>query len=474
MQSTADPRLEDIPDGLDLDVDGRLALVKRIAASKHFIRSPRLTALLVFLCEQAQRGESARLTEHWIAGQVFARKMRFDPNADTIVRSHMVRLRQKLALYFQEDGAHEAIRISIPRGGYAPLFEPMPQASGVSSDETSQSGFLSPVLIPSTSPAADNALLETDLGDAVFAATGDSLLTPDNATPLQVAQDVPSRRWGVARWWGAIALVLLVLAGVGLFRSYRRATTSGGDLLWAQMMPANQPVMLIAADSSLVLLHYHMLHDTSLSDYVSGRYIDDVRDLHKTGVDTMGLEGRRYTSIVDLEMTRSLAQLAVGHRSVFNVRYPRDLNLEDVKKENVIVSGSRGANPWVELFEPMLNFKIVGVPEKHITIVNNRSPLTGEEKVYVAGVPPANATYGVLAFLPGIEPSKNVLLVQGTSVAGTEAISDLLFNRKELEKTLKRFIRPDGTLSHFEVLLAGHSVNNTSAGFRIVASRTYP
>ena len=471
MQSTADPRLEDIPDEIDLDVDGRLALVKRIAASKHFVRSPRLTALLVFLCEQTQRGESARLTEHWIAGQVFARKMRFDPNADTIVRSHMVRLRQKLALYFQEDGAHEAIRISIPRGGYAPLFELMPHASGVSSDETSQSGFISPALSPATSPAVDNSPLEPDPGDTVSVSTGDSSLTPDNGTPLQ---DASSRRWGMVRWWAPIALVLLVLAGIGLFRFYRRATASGGDLLWAQMMPADQPVMLIAADSSLVLLHYHMLHDTSLADYTSGRYIDDVRDLHKTGIDTMGLEGRRYTSIVDLEMTRSLAQLAVGHRSAFNVRYPRDLNLEDVKKENVIVSGSRGANPWVELFEPMLNFKIVGVPEKHITIVNNRSPLAGEEKVYVAGLPPANATYGVLAFLPGIEPSKNVLLVQGTSVAGTEAISDLLFNRKQLEATLKRFIRPDGTLSHFEVLLAGHSVNNTSAGFRIVASRTYP
>jgi hypothetical protein len=466
MQSAIDPRLESIQDGVGAD-DERLELVKRITASKHFIRSPRLAALLLFLCDYSIRGEAAKLTESRIANQVFGRKGRFDPNADTIVRSHMVRLRQKLVLFFQEEGANEPMRISIPRGGYAALFEDVtPRQDEVlprSSPLISPSPF---VLAPEASVPS---LASPETVEEVFAGE-DSSVTQGFQAPTEPAKVSRGRRIS----WLVLPLLLLALAVAVGIHFYHRATLSGSDLLWAQMMPHGQPVMLIAADSSLVLLHVHMLHDTSLADYTSGRYLNDVHALHQSGVDTMGLEARRYTSIVDLQMTQSLTQLAMEHRALFKVRYPRDINLEDVKKENVIVSGSLGANPWLELFEPMLNFDISGIPEKHIMIVTNRSPRSGEEKVYIADQAPEHSTYGVLAFLPGIEPSRNVLILQGTSVAGTEAISDLVFDQKQLGAILQGFKHPDGTLPHFEVLLAGQNVNGTSSRFKVVASRTYP
>lgn len=466
MPATANPLLGDLPQDLDIQ-DGQLKLVRRIVVSKHFIRSPRLAALLEFLCEQSTHGNIARLTEYQIARQVFSRKGRFDPNADTIVRSHMVRLRQKLVLYFQEEGAQETLRISIPRGGYAPLFEHLPQVQ--------HAGLTADALYSSQTPA-DEILMNAPSLDP---ATEDTQTVPLPGGPLEfgggtaphVKRGTAGNRW---KWLGiAVALVSLAWWSIALLRHHRLASASPSEQLWAQLMPAARPVLLIPADSSLVLLHYHMTHDTSLADYISGRYLEEIHALQRTGVDTMGLEGRRYTSIVDLRMTQWLTQLAIEHRAVFNVRYPRDINLEDVKKENVVISGSLGANPWLELYEPMLNFNISGIPEKHLMVVSNRSPRVGEQKEYIADQPPEHVTYGVLAFLPGIERSRDTLILQGTSLAGTEAISDLIFDHTELDVVLQNFRRPDGSIRHFEALLSGENVNGSSVRFKILASRMY-
>ena len=443
-----------------------LELVRRISVSKHLARSPRLAALLLFLCKQTVSGQATSLTESLIASEVFGRKGRFDAYADTIVRSHMVRLRQKLALYFKEEGAEETVRISIPRGGYAPLLEYLPLPSGPINCAASES-----IVLPSwehlnRTPQPTEPTPEMDPNSRISSTDLQEFST--SPTSAKRSGHHANRKIG---WGIAIALVVIVFLSAILFHSQYRVTMSGSNELWAQMLPPSKSVMLIAADSSLVLMHVHMSHDTSLADYTSGRYLDDLRASQRAGVDTLGLEDRRYTSIVDLEMTRWLTQLAVEHGALFEVRYPRDVSLQDVKKENLIISGSLGANPWLELFEPMLNFNIMGIPERHIMIVTNRSPRVGEQKEYTADQPPIRSTYGVLAFLPGPDPSKNVLILQGTSIAGTEAICDLVFDHQQLDPMLRDFRRPDGTLSHFEILLSGQHVNASSVRFTIVASR---
>lgn len=476
MRSEVESSLEN--DGATSSQNQMLAeLVQRIIVSKHFAKSTRLAALLAYLCEHSLRGESSKLTEYTIARQVFDRKGRFDPNADTIVRSHMVRLRQKLSLYFQEEGAVERIRITIPRGGYIPLVEtqiPAPSvvpANAIGRFAVPHSEYLT------TTPRG----IEVQDSEPRRSAPN---LNPTSHSAQQSLDDSSTTTSEITRRmrWNAKRLIALGLLGLalalalgGIYIRFARSTPkTGSALLWKRMLPKEQPVMFIAADSSLVLLHDHMTHDTSLSDYTSGRYLNELHALHQAGVNTMGLEVRRYTSIVDLQMTQWLTLLANDHHAALSIRYPRDVSLGEVKKENVILSGSRGANPWLELYEPALNFIISGIPEEHIMVVSNRNPHAGEPRRYVADQAPDHATYGVLAFLPGIDPTKNVLILQGTSVAGTEAISDLASDAKQLDSILHSFQRPDGSLAHFEVLLAGQYVNGASSRFKIVASRTYP
>src|SRR5258708_8277960 len=88
------------------------------------------------------------------------------------------------------------------------------------------------------------------------------------------------------------------------------------------------------------------------------------------------MENRRYTSFVDLNIFRRLQQLPFVTSGGLEVKYARDMQMNELKQSSVILSGPRGANPWLELYEPELNFigSNNGVPPTHTFL--NRPPPT--------------------------------------------------------------------------------------------------
>src|SRR3984957_12176720 len=99
-------------------------LLRRILVSPTFARSERLCALLTYVCDMTFKGREAEINEQLIGHAVFGRSENYDSSVDGIVRTQASRLRQRLELYFNEEGLDEPVRIVIPRGGYVPVFEP--------------------------------------------------------------------------------------------------------------------------------------------------------------------------------------------------------------------------------------------------------------------------------------------------------------------------------------------------------------
>jgi hypothetical protein len=66
------------------------------------------------------RGEG--LKEYLIGVGVFGKGPGFDPRLDSAVRVEARRLRGKLEEYYQRDGASDAVRIRLPKGGYVPVL----------------------------------------------------------------------------------------------------------------------------------------------------------------------------------------------------------------------------------------------------------------------------------------------------------------------------------------------------------------
>jgi len=99
------------------------AQLERILADPTLHASPRRRALLRFLVEESLAGRADRLKGFTVAVAVFGRDETFDQQSDPVVRLEARRLRRDLDSYYVAAGSHDPVRISIPKGGYAPHFE---------------------------------------------------------------------------------------------------------------------------------------------------------------------------------------------------------------------------------------------------------------------------------------------------------------------------------------------------------------
>lgn len=106
------------------------AELDRILAAKGFSSAGRLSKLLRYVVEKTLAGETDQLKEYAVGVEVFERDGNYDPRLDSIVRVEAGRLRSRLEEYYNGEGASSPIRIGLPKGGYAAVFE---QASAPSS-----------------------------------------------------------------------------------------------------------------------------------------------------------------------------------------------------------------------------------------------------------------------------------------------------------------------------------------------------
>jgi hypothetical protein len=415
--------------------DERWLTVQHVVESPSFKKSPRLRSLLLYLAAQTLAGRPDLLTEYNIATAVFERKADFDPDVDTIVRSHMVRLRQKLDQYAVENEANGSICVTVPKGEYRVRFDyAMPRLPQVPV----------PVLpLQSVSPLTHRR------------------------NPLLVACAILS----------LVVVVLLAALATVLVRSRDKgpANSVSEHPLWSHFFQPRQTTTLIAADSGLVLLHKMTGKSTTLQEYLTRDFSQETRGLSAERADeVLNMGERRYTSFVDLNIYRRLQQLAAASPGKLDVKYARDMQIDELKQGNVILSGARGANPWLALYEPRMNF--IGTDEwaHHGYTFLNRHPLAGETATFSTSEgDPTQRVLGVLAYLPNLEGTGHTLIVEGNSMAGTEAISDFLFDDAALLPFLRKVSKSDGTVPYFEVLIEANSVNGSAGPFRILAYRTY-
>jgi hypothetical protein len=415
--------------------DERWLTVQHVVESPSFKKSPRLRSLLLYLAAQTLAGRPDLLTEYNIATAVFERKADFDPDVDTIVRSHMVRLRQKLDQYAVENEANGSICVTVPKGEYRVRFDyAMPRLPQVPV----------PVLpLQSVSPLTHRR------------------------NPLLVACAILS----------LVVVVLLSALATVLVRSRDKgpANSVSEHPLWSHFFQPRQTTTLIAADSGLVLLHKMTGKSTTLQEYLTRDFSQETRGLSAERADeVLNMGERRYTSFVDLNIYRRLQQLAAASPGKLDVKYARDMQIDELKQGNVILSGARGANPWLALYEPRMNF--IGTDEwaHHGYTFLNRHPLAGETATFSTSEgDPTQRVLGVLAYLPNLEGTGHTLIVEGNSMAGTEAISDFLFDDAALLPFLRKVSKSDGTVPYFEVLIEANSVNGSAGPFRILAYRTY-
>lgn len=82
-----------------------------------------MSRFLRYTVERKLRGEEGQIKEFLLGQEVFDRGADYDPRTDPIVRVEARRLRQRLAEYYDGPGQRDALRITFPKGSYAPVVE---------------------------------------------------------------------------------------------------------------------------------------------------------------------------------------------------------------------------------------------------------------------------------------------------------------------------------------------------------------
>lgn len=119
------PMTEGVDDPGRLDVRAAAIIragLDRVLVSDAFRAAPQLSAFLSFVVERTVEGRAAELKGYTIAVEGLGRSADFNPQLDPIVRVEAGRLRRALAQYYAGEGRGDPVQISMPVGGYVPVF----------------------------------------------------------------------------------------------------------------------------------------------------------------------------------------------------------------------------------------------------------------------------------------------------------------------------------------------------------------
>jgi len=378
---------------------------------------------------------SGEINECEIGRSVLGRRAQFDPREDNIVRVQARHLREKLEHYFETDGKDELLVITIPKGTYVPTFEPRLSRRG-------------------------------------GARTG---------------------RWFLPSWplgWKHIlGLVLLAVLAVIAARSIwkvawhpsqkiRDSRDALQNILLSRVFRTGESTKIVISDVGLVILQEYLHRTIALQEYLRDDYphflLPSVAENDaRATLDRASV--RPYTSYSDFGAANKLLQFGQRCQAETVIRHPRQLNIRDFETSNLVLLGGPLAVPWYRLFEPSLNF-VFEVDYRNGTIwIRNKAPKSGEQQLYFSAVQPnAEETFAIIAVLPNLRNSGQVLLLAGMTMEGTEAASNMIL-REELPPDLQHVMRQArGQGDIIEILLRAGAIAGVARDSKIEAYRIRP
>jgi hypothetical protein len=429
----------------------RRQLVERVLSSDALSRSERLCELLRFVCDRALSGRSGEINEQHVGEAVFGRRKDYDSSIDGIVRTQASRLRQRLSLYFENEGRNETMVIVVPRGSYVPVFERRQKID---------------VATPEEQPAIELKRVTPDVHEPIM---------PRVVVPgIAVREKRPP---SILLPWIVAGILACCCAFLANYRVHQTVppTASKSDPFWSKLFGAGQSTLLVPGDSSLVNYERITHRSVGLGEYVSGDYrVVRTEEHNQLQNVAAAMANPRYTSVVDLEIAQALSLIAREQHGNLELRHPREARPNDFKQGNLILVGSSEATPWVSLFEPDMNFVFdyQRTPENVNMSVLNRQPQANEPPRWTSDRSnPQHPVYAVVAYLPNLNRTGNVLILEGISMAGTECAWDFVSDQGKLNNFLQTIRRPDGRIPYFEVVLGTNNINGSAGEVSILATR---
>lgn len=432
---------------ISLERDDRWKVALRVAASPEFSKSTRLRNFLLYVCEKALTNRSDEIREQVIGFDVFDRGPGYNPGDDNIVRVEARELRKRLDRYFEGEGAEELFRINIPKGSYVPVFEPLDHFTAADASAPAQ-------------PEKQHASMRLPPAGE----SGRGWIFPR------------IRRNTALLLLGMVALIAIAgwvmrgawLPPLALGDSVPSLTPSTG--IWPLLFPSRSPLNIVVADSSLVLVQGITGKIVPLEDYVSGRYPDNLRNAEASMI-----APRPYTDLADVMVTSKILRLVQPQRWRTMVRYPHDLTIRNLENDNLVFLGSAYSDPWVHEFDTQMNFNVEMDWSTGSLCFQDNTPQAGALTRYCAGRQSnhTSVTYGLVSLLPNLQHTGNVLILEGTTGAGTEAAGDFVTN-PHYALNLRQYLglkSKSGSLPYFQLLFRTVVLDNAPGDLTVISHK---
>ena len=402
--------------------------IERLTKSHILHSSESLCKLLRYLAEHSLDHPGIALKEYQIATEVLGRPAGFDPQSDSTVRVQAGRLRVKLAEYYAHEGIDDPILVEIPKGSYALTFHWHKTKYGIQ-------------------------------------------LPP----PLQVeaqrnTPEVPM----LPRGWAITIVVLLVLLAASLITSAillsQRVRTQASaapaipppyELFWNRFVTGPQQPWVIFSNGSFV-----GRPETGM------RYFNPAKDTHAVILD-------HYTGVGEVLAIHQLDRVFTMFNQQLRVKRGALFSLDDAKNNDLIFVGSPSENLTLLDIPGTREFvfqRLGSGPRKGDLALINTHPLPGEPKSFL-GSPanqPTDEDYAVVALLPGIDPSRAILILAGNSTFGTQAAVEYVCREDSIKELLQRLkVTKPSEIKPFEALLHVRIIHGVPVRTDLISVRNH-
>lgn len=377
--------------------------------NSHSLRtSESLCKLLRYLAEHSLDHPGVSLKEYQIATEVLGRPSGFDPQSDSTVRVQAGRLRVKLAEYYANEGVSDPIIVELPKGSYALTFH-----------------------LRAPKPGAPP---ETPL-----------VIEPERK---RESPQPSNRGWAIAVVALSVLLAATLVTTAGLLSQRIRVQTGSSpqvtpsfQIFWNRFVTSPQPPWVIFSNGSFVgRPETGMRYFNSASD--SRAFILD----HYTGVGEV-------LAIHQLDLAFGLLNRPV------RVKRGALFSLDDAKNNDLIFVGSPSENLTLLDIPGTKEFvfqRLDSGARKGDLAVLNVHPEAGEPKLFLAtpANQPTTEDYAVVGLLPGLDPSRSILILAGNSTFGTQAAVEFVCRQDSVKELLRRLnVSKESDLKPFEALL---------------------
>jgi hypothetical protein len=362
--------------------------------------------LLRYLAEHSLDHPGVALKEYQIATEVLGRPPGFDPQSDSTVRVQAGRLRVKLAEYYNHEGTNDPILVEIPKGSYVLSFQLRGRPE---------------VIVSQPAPR------------------------------IEVVEKKPEVRPSKRVWIVATGILLVLLAvsvvtsGFLLSRQSAPSTAqpvpAAYQLFWSRFLVGPQEPLVIFSNGNFV-----GRPETGM------RYFNPASDARSFILD-------HYTGVGEVLAIHQLDRVFFLLNRPMRVKRGALFTLDDAKNNDLIFVGSPSENLTLLDIPGTREFvfkRLESGPRKGDLAVINVHPQKGESESFLAT--PANQPtvedYAVVALLPGLDPSRSILILAGNSTFGTQAAVEYVCRADSIKDLLRRLnVSKAGDLKSFEALL---------------------